>query len=151
MQRFVQKPRAEGHSFAGIIKRERNAATHQRNGADAIPQTRNVEQWCDVAHAVRSSHYELRGGAGESEFRSRHFARAKLILKTIDQDVAQAAVLIAQGEVKKSQPFAARRITFGPSQSERHLRVDGGCEPLAAIKPPPVGILSRNSFRRSNI
>src|SRR6476620_6652086 len=95
VQRFFRERRSERDPFAGVIKRERESATHERDGADAVTKTRDVQQRRNVAHAVRRSHHELRWSAVQSQFGGWDLARAKLVFETIDLDVAGPAFIVA--------------------------------------------------------
>src|SRR5712691_2543696 len=84
VERLLSKQPAESRAIVRVIERECDAATHQGNGADAIPEPRDVEQWRDVAHAVGSSQNKLRRCAVQRQFRRWYFARAELVFQTID-------------------------------------------------------------------
>ena len=106
-------------ALPGVGAGQRQAATHERDCADAVPHPRDAEHRLDRARAVQRRADQGRARAIEQQLGGRHLARAELVLEPVDADAVQLAVEVADLDVEHREALAARRIALGARERER--------------------------------
>src|SRR5690349_7087299 len=151
MQRLLRQRRTKRYTFSRIVKAQGQPTTHQRHGADPIPQSRDVQERRDIAYAVSRAFHELRRCSVKCQLSSRNLARAELIFKAVNLNVTQATMLISRLERRQRKRATTGRSAVGTRERQRHLRRNRRREPLATVESIPSRILLRDRFRDSNV
>src|SRR5258708_4280244 len=106
----------------GVIARKRDSPTHSRHGGYSVVYPRGLAQRGNLADAITSASHKLRGRSFQRQLGGRQCARAKLVLETLDSNVAKSSVPVAELDEKHAQSLAAGGPTFDTRQCHGDLR-----------------------------
>src|SRR5215212_1425441 len=118
VKRFFTERPAKGHAPARVIEGQSETAPHQGDGADAVPEARDIEHRRDVAYAVGCLLHKLRGRPRQRQLRGRNLARAELIFKTIDLKVAKPPFGVSRLDIEESEALAAGGVALRSRQGQ---------------------------------
>src|SRR5690606_38821246 len=99
VQRLFREELPEGAALGRVVAGEGDAATQVPDGAHRVVHAGDVEERGDLPYAAPFAPHELGGHAVQGQFRRRQGFGAEFVFQSVDLNVLQAPVLVAQFEI----------------------------------------------------
>src|SRR6266566_7822749 len=106
---------------SGVITRERDCSAHSRDCGYRVVYPGDIEQSGNLADAITRPSHQLRGRSFQGQLGGRQCARAKLVLETLDSNVAKPSITVAELDEKHAQSVTTSGRAFDPRQCHGDL------------------------------